>query len=245
MSKLYDLMGHGYSVERRPDPIIFSQIRRFLGAAESVLNVGAGTGSYEPDDLMVVAVEPSVQMIMQRERRFNVVQARAEALPFGDGAFDVTMALLTLHHWEDQRKGLGECARVARRRVVIQTWDPASGGFWLTRDYFPELLAFDRSIFPSMGDIEAVLGPLSVQPLLIPADCRDGFLGAYWCRPHAYLDSAVRSGMSSFSRIGEVETRIEALQKDLASGAWDQRHRRLRAVDELDIGYRIVTAELH
>lgn len=245
MSELYDQIGNAYATQRRPEPRISTRIRHQLQGVSSLLNVGAGSGSYEPDDLPVVAVEPSAQMISQRRDRSNVVQARAEALPFSDGTFDAAMAVLTIHHWQDKKKGLEECARATRKRLVILTWDPESDGFWLVQEYFPELLAFDRSVFPSMGEVRNALGHISVQPLPIAADCIDGFLGAYWRRPRAYLETTVRSGMSSFSRIAEVESRLEELRKDLTSGAWERKHRQLLAADALDIGYRLVTAEFH
>lgn len=244
MTEPYDQLGLGYADWRQPDPRIAVSIGGQLRGASSLLNVGAGTGAYEPADLVVVAVEPSAQMISQRRNRSNVVQARAESLPFRDKVVDAAMAVLTIHHWRDQKKGLEECARVARKRLVILTWDPGSDGFWLGQEYFPELLAFDRSIFPSMESIRQVLGPIVVRPLPIPADCVDGFLGAYWRRPHAYLDATVRSSMSSFSRIQNVESRVQELRRDLESGAWRQRHRDLLSAETFDIGYRLVTAEL-
>lgn len=183
-------------------------------------------------------------MILQHPHRSNVVQAKAEALPFSDDSFDATMAFFPVHHWKDQKKGLEECACVTRSRVVILTWDSKSDGFWLVRDYFPELLALDRSIFPGMEDFRNVLGDLSIQPLPIPADCIDGFLGAYWRRPHSYLDATIRSGMSSFSRITEVEPRLEELRKDLASGVWERKNQQLLTADTLDIVYRLITAEV-
>lgn len=220
------------------------QFRQALRGMSSLLNVGAGSGSYEPENLAVTAVEPSLQMILQHPRRSEVVQARAETLPFSDKSFDATMAILTIHHWDDWKRGLEECIRVTRRRMVILTWDPASDGFWLVQDYFPELLDLDRGIFPEMDDIKNVLGQLSIQPLPIPADCIDGFLGAYWRRPYSYLDAGIRSGISSFSRITEVEPRLEELRKDLASGAWERKNPQLLNEDALDIGYRLVTAEI-
>ena len=244
MSELYDQLGHGYKAQRRPDPRIAVQILHQLKNRASVLNVGAGTGSYEPADVPVVAVEPSSQMILQRRNCSYVVQAKAEALPFIDGAFDAAMAILTIHHWNDKERGLAECVRTTRKRFIIFTWDPASEGFWLVREYFPELLAFDRRIFPSMEDLRAVLGRINIQTVTVPADCIDGFLGAYWRRPYAYLDALVRSGMSSFARISEVESRIEELRNDLSSGVWERSHRHLLGADTLDIGYRLVTVEL-
>lgn len=245
MSELYDRIGHGYATQRRPDPRIYRQIRRRLGDAASLVNVGAGTGSYEPKDLPVTAVEPSAEMIAQRAVRTNVVQARAEALPFRDASFDATLAILTVHHWQDPQIGLQECARAARRQISMLTWDPESDGFWLTKEYFPELLAYDRQVFSSLGEIRAALGRVAVEPVLVPADCVDGFLGAYWCRPRAYLDPCVRSAMSSFARVNDLEDRLKALKTDLENGAWDRLHRHLINTDVLDLGYRLVTARLH
>lgn len=245
MSERYDRIGKGYRSRRLPDPRIFACIRRQLQSMTSVLNVGSGTGSYEPEDLAVFAVEPSAIMISQRKNRRNAVQARAESLPFSDNAVDAAMAILTVHHWEHQKKGLEECARVARKRIMILTWDPESDGFWLVNEYFPELLAFDRRVFPGMEAIRRILGPLDIRPLPIPADCVDGFLGAYWRRPHAYLNETIRSCMSSFSRIENIDTRLAELRRDIVSGAWQRRHRHLLSADALDIGYRLVTSKLH
>lgn len=171
------------------------------------------------------------------------VRAVAEALPFQDEAFDVVLAILTVHHWNDQRRGLEECARVAHDRVVILTWDPDAEGFWLVRDYFPEILAIDRRIFPSMELLSAVLGPIDVHPLPIPGDCVDGFLGAYWRRPEAYLDEEVRAGISTFGRLASIDPQLERLARDLRSGNWEQRNAELRDRSDLDVGYRLVTTE--
>ena len=215
-----------------------------IGRDCTVLNVGAGTGSYEPDNTGVVAVEPSAVMIRQRlPSAAPAVRAVAEALPFRDRAFDVVLAILTIHHWKDQKRGVEECARVARDRIVLLTWDPQSEGFWLVRDYFPEILEFDRTIFPSMQSLSELLGPVAVYPLPIPGDCVDGFLGAYWQRPEAYLDPEVRAGISSFSRLDSIAPNLERLERDLESGSWERRNARLRAVSELDVGYRLIVAD--
>lgn len=243
MSELYDQIGTSYSANRRADARIAVRIQRRLQGA-SLLNVGAGTGSYEPDNISVVAVEASARMISQRRERGNALQARAEALPFADGAFDTVMAILTVHHWRDVAAGLAECARVASKRVIILTWDPGAEGFWLTRDYFPELLDYDRRIFPTLSELRARLGSLSVEALAIPADCTDGFLGAYWRRPDKYLDAAVRRSISSFSRMTRVEPRIEKLRDDLGSGRWRKRNGQLMQSGQLDIGYRLVFADV-
>jgi SAM-dependent methyltransferase len=173
------------------------------------------------------------------------VRAVAEALPFQDEAFDVVLAILTVHHWNDQRRGLEECTRVARDRIVILTWDPDAEGFWLVKDYLPEILAIDRRIFPSLTFLSAVLGPLDVQPLPIPGDCVDGFLGAYWRRPEAYLDESVRAGISTFDRLANIDTQLGRLGRDLASGDWERRNTALRNRADLDVGYRLVVADKH
>lgn len=246
MPALYDEIGQTYAARRRMEPRLAAPLWDALGSARTVLNVGAGTGSYEPPDRAVIAVEPSAVTIAQRGLgAAPAVQARSESLPFANGTFDAGLAVLTIHHWADARRGLAECARVARDRVVLLTWDPASEGFWLMRDYFPDLLGVDRALFPTIATIADALGKLVVRPLPIPADCADGFLGAFWRRPGAYLDPAVRAGMSSFSRVANVESRIERLRNDLASGAWQQQHGALLRQDVLDIGYRLVIAHQH
>jgi SAM-dependent methyltransferase len=243
VAQLYDVIGGGYSAQRRPDPRIASAIVRALDDAEWVLNVGAGAGSYEPVDRRVVAVEPAWSMIRQRPpAAAPVVQASAVDLPFRDGAFAAALAILTIHHWPDRARGLAELARVARRRVVVLTWDPATSGFWLVDDYFPELLAIDRPIFPCLEELERVLGVLDVRPVPVPHDCVDGFLGAYWRRPAAYLDAAVRAGMSTFTKLGEVDAGLARLRRDLEDGTWTRRHGWLLERMELDLGYRLVVA---
>ncbi|HMF86596.1 MAG TPA: class I SAM-dependent methyltransferase [Gemmatimonadaceae bacterium] len=242
--KTYDAIGRSYSTRRQPDPRLAARLGALMGCDTTVLNVGAGTGSYEPDRSGIVAVEPSTTMIAQRPpSAAPAVRAVAEALPFQDGAFDIVLAILTVHHWNDQRRGLQECARVARHRVVILTWDPSADGFWLVRDYFPEILALDRQIFPSMELLSAVFDSIDVQPLPIPRDCIDGFLGAYWQRPEAYLDEEVRSGISAFSRLPNIDQQLERLRCDLACGNWERRNAALRHRADLDVGYRLVVAE--
>lgn len=250
---LYDRFGPGYELRRRPDERIVAILHAGLGNAESVLNVGAGAGAYEPSDRLVIAAEPSVSMLALRDPdAAPAVRARAEALPFDDRCVDAVLAVLTVHHWADQTAGLRECARVARERIVILTWDPASEGFWLVRDYLPAFLDLDRVQFPSIETIGAVFGPhvhLEISGVPIPSDCTDGFLGAYWCRPSAYLDAQVRAGISSFARqrapdIANTETTLARLAADLASGAWEKRYGFLRGYKTLDIGYRVVVAHV-
>lgn len=240
--ELYDGIGQDYSDLRREDPRIAARIRDALGDIGSLLNVGAGTGLYEPEDARVVSVDPSSSMLLQRRDTSCSVRARAEHLPFSRDSFDAVMAVLTVHHWSDKRLGLLECARVARRRIVLFTWDPASPGFWLTTDYFPEILKRDRTIFPSMEFFSETLGEVDIEAVEIPADCLDGFLGAYWKRPEAYLDVRVRQGMSTFREMPDPDAGIARLEKDLRSGVWHARNRELEGLESLDAGYRLVTA---
>jgi len=243
--ELYDSIGRGYGRFRRPDPRIAAAIARALGAASSVTNVGAGAGSYEPRDRKLVAVEPSLTMLRQRARAAApAVRAVASALPFRDGSFDAALAVLTVHHWPDRARGLAELARTARRRVVVLTHDPDADGFWL-EDYFPELFRISRRILPPLAELRRALGRSTVLDVPIPRDCSDGFQGAYWCRPEAYLDPGVRSAISSFAKLGsaELEGGLARLREDLASGEWERRHGALRTQAQLDLGYRLVVAE--
>lgn len=245
MAQLYDEIGIGYQQRRRPDPRLAAAITRALNQSETVVNVGAGTGSYEPVDRSVIAVEPAMTMIRQRRAgSAPVVQASATGLPFRDDEFAASLAILTVHHWPDWARGLDELARVARRRVVVVTWDPSSSGFWLVDDYFPEVIDIDRRLFPTIEDFGRALGRVEVQPLPIPHDCVDGFLGAYWRRPHAYLDAGVRSAISTFAkaRPRELESGLERLRRDLDDGTWERRHGGLLTRSEIDLGYRIVIA---
>jgi SAM-dependent methyltransferase len=232
-----------YARHRRPDERIARAIRRALGDARTVVNVGAGTGSYEPADLDVLAVEPSFAMCLRRGgRKAPVVRGVAERLPFRDGAFAAAMAVLTVHHWRDVGTGLREMTRVARDRIVILTWDPSHPGFWLVRDYLPQILDVDRRLFPTLDDLAHQLSLIEVVEVPIPWDCSDGFLGAYWRRPAAYLDAEVRRAISTFSRIGEVTSALSRLRTDLDSGAWRRANQALISLPALDLGYRLVVA---
>jgi SAM-dependent methyltransferase len=243
MAELYDSIGREYRKFRRPDPRIQFAILRALQGLGPVVNVGAGTGSYEPGDRFVVAVEPSMVMIRQRSgRAAPAVQAGATDLPFRDASFDASLAILTLHHWTDWRRGIQELARAARRRVVLLTWDPSAAGFWLVNDYFPEVLQIDRSIFPTIEALRRELGQIHVESVEIPHDCIDGFLGAYWRRPHEYLRPAVRRAISTFAKLSDVDSGLTRLRQDLLSGEWHQRHGSLLSHDSLDLGYRLVSA---
>jgi len=245
---LYDDIGRNYAQFRRPDRRIAAAIDAMLGEAATVVNVGAGAGSYEPADRTVLAVEPSDLMMRQRPPGSALcLQGSAEALPVETASFDAAMAILTLHHWSDIERGLAEMARVARKRVVVLTWVPDGAPYWLTEDYFPEIAAHDREIFPATAELVAMLertvGPARIAPLPIPHDCTDGILGAYWRRPECYLDPARRSAMSSFALI-DAEPGLARLRADLTSGRWHERNRHLLARDALDIGYRNVRCEV-
>jgi SAM-dependent methyltransferase len=244
----YDRIGGTYTVTRRPDPRLAAAILPALGDAESVVNVGAGTGSYEPTDRAVIAVEPSSAMIAKRPSdAAPVVQGHAEALPLATNQVDAAMAVSTIHHWRDPHRGLRELRRVARRRVVILLWDAAlAGSFWLTDQYLPEIERWTIAHLPTIAKIERELGPLEVRPLPTPRDCTDGFLRAYWARPEAYLDPAVRGNISQFNLLPDFSIRpgLEQLDRDLQSGGWDRRHGHLRALEELDLGYRLIIANI-
>jgi SAM-dependent methyltransferase len=242
---LYDRIGRGYRTQRNADPRIAGIIHHALGNAGSVVNVGAGTGSYEPADRPVVAIEPSMTMIRQRPAgAAPAIQAIAERLPLRDQCTSAAMAILTIHHWTDVTRGLQELGRIARDCIVILTWDPAGPGFWLTDEYFPGIADNDRRHFASLSHISQVLGCVTVQQVPIYRDCVDGFLGANWHRPEAYLDEAVRSGSSAFSRLPDVDAGLSRLRTDLESGDWARRHGHLLEQDSLDIGYRLVVAKL-
>jgi len=240
---LYDQIGATYTSTRRPDPRIAAAIRRGLGQAARVVNVGAGAGAYEPADRLVVAVEPSRRMIQQRPAgAAAAIQASAEALPFRSGTFDAALAVLTLHHWSNWRRGLDEMQRVADRLVIFTFELEDLGIFWLTQRYFPEIVELTRGQCPSIDDVAAHIGTCRVESVPVPHDCVDGFLAAYWRRPEAYLDSSVRAGMSGFSRLGaEVVTRgLARLRSDLESGEWDRRFGDLRQLEAIDVCYRIL-----
>jgi SAM-dependent methyltransferase len=243
----YDTIGVTYTATRQPDPRVGALIAAALGDARSVINVGAGAGSYEPAQT-VLAVEPSPVMISQRPAgSAPAVQARAEALPVATSAADAAMALLTVHHWADLAAGIAELRRVARRRIVIFTWDQrVTREFWLLREYLPAAAAFDDSRTPPVERLADLLGGARIEPVPIPHDCRDGFAVAYWRRPEAYLDPVVRAGMSMLAQPGDaaLAAGLRRLEADLASGAWHARHRDLLSRDFFDGGYRLLIADL-
>jgi SAM-dependent methyltransferase len=242
---LYDRIGKTYASTRRSDPRIAAAIMlRALGGSHTVVNVGAGTGAYEPTDRATCAVEPSAQMIRQRKTGTAfIVQASAEALPFRDDTFDAALALLTVHHWTDWRRGLDEMRRVADHLVVF-TFEPGDlGNFWLTDTYFPEIVELVRARCPSVAELTGHLGECRRAHVAIPHDCADGFLAAYWRRLGAYLDPRVRAGISGFALLGHdaVARGVARLRSDLESGVSEDRFGHLRQLEELDVCYRILS----
>jgi hypothetical protein len=182
-------------------------------------------------------------MISQRRSKGLVVQALAESVPIAGRSVDAAMAILTMHHWKDRSAGLREMKRVSQGPVVILTWNPLHEGFWLVRDYFPEVLEYDRTIFPVLEEFLDVFAQVSTRPLPIPRDCTDGFLGAYWGRPERYLETDVRGAISAFSRLDNVEGRLERLRLDLSTRQWAERNAELEGLEQLDVGYQLIIAE--
>lgn len=245
MGAVYERIGRRYASTRRADPRIAAAIRAALGDAGSVVNVGAGSGSYEPTDLRVVPVEPSATMIAQRPPSLpQALVGAAEELPLESQSVDAALAVLSVHHWSDRPRAFAELRRVVRRRVVVFTHDPVAGFGWLER-YFPALRTRSARRYPRLDEF-AALGPATVEAVPIPADCADGFTAAFWRRPEAYLDPAVRANMSTFALLEPqvVDAGVERLARDLRTGAWQRRHDGLLHLDELDIGYRVVRVEL-
>ncbi len=248
MSERYETIGRSYAATRREDPRIARRIHEALGDARSVVNVGAGTGSYEPEDRYVIAVEPSDVMAEQRPpSRVPAIRASAGELPLRDRGVDAAMAVLTLHHWDDaQERGVRELRRVARDRVVILTYDASvSGRMWLMADYLPEVAALDERIFPSPDALTGWLGgAVEVQTLPISHDTSDWMLGSFWAHPERVLDERARANTSGFARMPNdvVQRVVSSLRRDLEDGSWDARHGELRTLDEHDVGLRLIVA---
>ncbi len=254
---LYDRLGRTYAATRVPDRRMAAAIREAIGDARTLVNVGAGTGSYEPTDLdLVIAVEPSAAMRAQRPpsapgRRVQLLDATAERLPLEDDAVDVALTVFSDHHWADRAAGLRELARVARRRVVLVNSEPdAARDFWLTDEYLPGFLDLIPPPYrqrPGLwrDELRELLqtNAITFAPLLVPHDCTDGFYQAYWRRPHAYLNPTVRDNISVF-RLVPHDDAIARLADDLDSGAWHRRHARLLHQPALDAANRVVVAEL-
>jgi SAM-dependent methyltransferase len=243
---LYDEFGRTYTVTRRADPRIAAVVAAALNDAVTIVNIGAGTGSYEPPQTLI-AIEPSLTMISQRRGgSAPAVRGIAEHLPLRDGCADAALAVLTIHHWTDVEAGIAEMRRVARRRLVILTWDAAKMGsdFWLLSEYLPQARAVDAELAVPMDRLAGLLHEPVITPVPVPHDCADGFAGAYWRRPQAYLDPVVQAGMSLLARAepGSLRPGLTRLAADLASGRWHEEHADLLECGEIDLGYRLVTA---
>ena len=241
----YDTIGRDYAYRRRADRRVMAQIETALGSASSVINVGAGAGAYEPAGRRVVAVEPSAVMISQRRQGGVVLQAVAEALPVADRSSDAALATFTVHHWTDPGLGLAEMRRVADHQVVL-TFDQDDAwleAFWLTRDYLPKE-HFTGRMFSGLDEVLEGLGPARVEVVPVPSDCQDGFFCAHWRRPEAYLDPAIRAGISALALVDPLvlEPGLAQLAADLANGTWEDRNKDLLALECCDFGYRLVVA---
>jgi SAM-dependent methyltransferase len=248
VASLYDEHALSYARTRRPDPRIAARIDAALGDAETVVNVGAGVGSYEPPDRRLTAVEPSAEMIAQRPpEAAPAVRASAEALPFEDGSFDAAMAVLTVHHWPDREAGLAELRRVSRDRVVVVAFDPAPvRDFWMVRDYFPAIAGLHAERISSAA-LAAELRAAGLETIPIPRDCTDLFFAALWARPELVLDPDVVRPMWVWQSLSEEDRRAgsERLAADLASGAWEERNGHLREEAEHDVGLRLIASWSH
>jgi SAM-dependent methyltransferase len=244
----YDTIGHGYSQTRREDPRFRALIHAALGNARTIVNVGAGTGAYEPSDRHVIAIEPSDVMAAQRSRDLApAIRASAGNIPLRDRSVDAAMAILSVHHWDEEcEHGVRELRRVARDAVVILTYDPTvSGAMWLMAVYVPEVAAMDSKIFPAPQQLAAWLGgKVRIDAVPIPRDTPDWMLGSFWAHPDRVLDANARAATSGFARMptNVVDRVVADVSRDLASGRWDERHGHLRKLDALDVGLRLIVA---
>lgn len=243
----YDRIGASYCATRRPDPRIASQIHAALHRMNTVANVGAGTGSYEPVQT-IVAVEPSMVMIVQRPAgSAPCVAATAEALPLRDKCVDAAMAILTVHHWSDVAIGISQLRRVARHRIVILTWDQAvTRDFWLLREYLPAAAQVSDALHVPVNYLAELLGGAEIQIVPVPHDCTDGFGAAYWRRPEAYLNPEVRAGISmlAYAEESALTEGLSRLGADLRSGRWYEQHSQLLDLSQLDVGYRLLISDI-
>jgi SAM-dependent methyltransferase len=245
----YDRKDHNYAAIRRADPRIGQYVADALRDARTVLNVGAGTGSYEPEDKYVVAVEPSSVMRAKRLAggKHPAIDAKADSLPFDDKSFDAAMMVLTIHHWPDLKKGLQEVKRVTRDKIVILTYDPEQlDVFWNTH-YFPELIEVERRRYPPLSRIgEHLECPIHISKIAIPLDCSDGFQEAFYGRPEAFLDRDVRNAQSAWGFLDEATHAecVERLRADLASGRWDELYGAHRTMARFVGAYRVVEIAL-
>ena len=245
MNAVYDEIGINYSVTRCTDPKIADQLYSELKGAHRIVNIGAGTGSYEPQDVELVAVEPSSEMIAQRKPgSHRVEKAFAEKLPFENDSFSHAMTVLSMHHWENRALAFSEINRVTTEKFVAVTWDPKADPFWLTRDYFPEIHEMDKCIFPKMEELKEYFDDVKVSPIKIPSDCKDGLFAAFWKRPKAYLNSQVRQSTSPFAKIENLAEGLQRLEADLASGAWAKNNNAILNASSLDAGYRLISTRV-
>jgi SAM-dependent methyltransferase len=241
----YDKLGQKYSGYRQTDPRIAAYVNKALGDAKTILNVGAGAGSYEPSDKYVVAVEPSITMREQRKANYKVpaINAKADNLPFDDNSFDASMAMVTVHHWPDMNKGLKELRRVTKNQVIIMTFDPdALDNFW-NANYFPELIEVEKARYPTIEFIQNALGGnCEVVSIPIPLDCVDGFQEAFYGRPEAFLEKNVRLSQSAWGFLPkEIEDKlVTALETDLKSGEWDKKYGHFRTQPTFTCALRLV-----
>jgi ubiquinone/menaquinone biosynthesis C-methylase UbiE len=244
----YDKIGVNYTDFRRADPRLEARVWAALGDAGSVVNVGAGTGSYEPRDRELIAVEPSALMIAKRPPgSAPAIEGVAEALPLGDDSLDAAMGVFTIHHWSDLDAGLAEMRRVARERIVLLTIDAEKNTeIWTLAEYFPGAMALEREAMPSMEVLTAALPKAAVEVVPAPSRCRDEFTSALWDRPELFLEPATLRASSLWHRLSaeEIEAGQERLRADLESGRWDEKHGHLRTLPELDVGLRILREEL-
>lgn len=243
----YDEIGVNYTDFRRAEPRIEARVWAALGDARSVVNVGAGTGSYEPTDRELIAVEPSPLMIAKRPAgAAPALQGAAEALPLDDRSVDAAMAIFTIHHWNDLEAGLAEMRRVARKRIVLLTIDAAKNAeIWTLAEYFPEAMALEEEVMPSIASLEVSLPGARIEAVPMPSRCRDEFTSALWDRPELFLEPATLRASSLWHRLdpGVIARGQERLRADLESGRWDERHGHLRTLPELDIGTRLIGEE--
>ena len=245
----YDSKNHNYSDIRKADPRIGAYVRKSLNDSNTILNVGAGTGSYEPDDKFVIAVEPSSVM---RAKRLTLgknpaVNAKADDLPFDDRSFDAVMAILTIHHWPDLRSGLLEVKRVAKKKIAILTYDPEMLDIFWNARYFPRLIEIERSRYPKLEQISAYLGEeITITNIKIPLNCTDGFQEAFYGRPEAFLREEVRNAQSAWGFLDkglEIEY-VKRLSDDLASGEWDRLYGYHRTLPEFEGAFRLLEVNL-
>lgn len=249
MTARYDSIGAGYAIKRREDLALRARIHSALGEASTVANVGAGTGSYEPADRRVIAIEPSAVMVAQRvPSRAMVLRAGASGLPLRDGSVDAAMAVLTIHHWDDALEtGVRELRRISRGPIVIVTFDATvSANMWLCRDYLPEVAALDRRIFPPLDLLTDWLGgSTNVEIVATSRDTTDWTLASFWAHPERVFDEAARKATSGFARLDPkiIDRVVADLRRDLDDGTWADRHGHLRSLDSYDVGMRLVIAQ--